>query len=377
MEISPVGNLALSSAIWLFQAQWCSWGWGIASHLVKVAFELCIGPDEKTRRDILMATTLHSSSTAVVGYFVTGSAAHQAIDRLVAEGFSPSEIGAAFHVGAHTASGTHATDATQASGQPDVGGSLRADLGTTQTQTHLHSGGNFGGPTSTDNDVQVAALGGGAGAPFAGAGKPGPISGSSLANSGLPSELKSSMPHDPAMPQRSTSYVAAEPVHSAESAPHHAGVEHESWTEKLKHVFSPSHTAEPAEQLNQQQGHAAGHIAPAHLSKVTKESQDFGTGEGHLLLPNRVPYSQPAFESSFAQHGVQPDHSRYLSERIGHGGAIVTINTATRAAEAERILESAGGEVRFSASSSTETAAGEGNLEVFGTFDGSYPRRNV
>lgn len=316
-----------------------------------------------------MASTLHESGTVVVGYFSTGDAAHRAVHHLLQAGFTPSEIGAAFHVGSQTGDGEGETN------QPDVGGSLRSELGTTQTTSHLHAADSFGGAASTTNDVQVAALGGGAGSPFEGAGRPGPISGSSLAHTGLPTELKSTLPHDPTMPQSSQHRTPAVNLGGTAAtgvppeAKHHEVKSGETWTEKLKHIFS-SHDSK------QRETHTGSVASLAPKAPVTKESQNFGTGEGHLELPNRYQYSQPAFEHSLSSHGLQSAHAHHLSQRIGHGGAIITVNAATRAGEAERVLEAAGGQVRFSAGESSETAseANTGsNVELFGTIHSNYP----
>jgi hypothetical protein len=319
--------------------------------------------------EIYMATTLHETGTVVVGYFATGDAAHNAVHLLIEAGFTPSEIGAAFHIGSQTG------DIESDSNQPDVGGSLRGELGTTQTTSHLHAGVSFGGAASTTNDVQVAALGGGAGSPFEGAGRPGPISGSSLAHTGLPSELKSTLPHDPTMPQSSQHRTPALNLGGTAAtgvppeAKHHEAKSGETWTEKLKHVFSSS----DSKQHETYTGSLEAHTPKA---PVTKESQNFGTGEGHLVLPNRYRYSQPAFEHSLSSHGLQSAHVHHLSQRIGHGGAIITVSAATRAGEAERVLEAAGGQVRFSAGDATETAYetnSSSNVELFGTIHSNYP----
>ncbi len=313
-----------------------------------------------------MATQVQQSG-AVVGYFKTGHEAHRAIQALVDDGFLPSEIGAAFHVG--TGAGReHAEERRSEGTQANVGGSLREELGTTLPGGSTH--GNRTGTSGASSDttaVQYASLGGGAGTPFDGAGRPGPITGSSLANTGLPSELKSELPHDAGLPHGTESArdlsvpFAPEPT-ARTVAERNTG---ESWAERLKHIFSSSsHSTTAADRRDTE---------TVPKAPVTAESQNFGTGEGHLILNTGVRYSQPAFERSFSEYGVQPEHARHLSHRIGHGGAIVTVHAAARAIEAERLLEAHGGEVRFSAGSAGQSMApAESHVEVFGTVGRNY-----
>jgi hypothetical protein len=299
-----------------------------------------------------MAITSDQIGTVVVGYFATGETAHSAVSQLVARGFEPSQIGAAFHIGAGIIPST----------QPDVGGSLRGELGTTQSTSHMHEGESFGGAASSGNDVQVAALGGGAGTPFEGAGRPGPIPGSSLAHTGLPSELKSTMPHDPPMPQSAAVQGSLSRTDDSSRRLNDPEQNSELWSNKMRHILTQKQAeTKPVEQR--------GPKAP-----VTSESQNFGTGEGHLILPNTYRYSQPAFENSLSGSGLQNGHARHLSQRIGHSGAIVTVHASGRAEEAEQILEAAGGQVRFSAMDFSETtnSRNDGMVEVFGTMHSTY-----
>lgn len=324
-----------------------------------------------------MATSLHQSGSIVVGYFAQSHAAHSAINALVDQGFSPNEIGAAFHVGADGSARSN----EQTSRQPDVGGSLREELGTTLQHSTAHSSTTFGAASDT-TAVQPGALGGGIGTPFVGAGKPGPISGSSLAHTGLPSELKSELPHDadfgsgsqggsqPASQSPVYAKYDPEPTHTLYAPDHDQKAhENEGWLDKLKHVFSSSHT--DAAKADYDRTEAS--IPKAH---VTKESQDFGTGEGHLHLSaasSGLRYSQPAFEDSFSGYGVEPAHARHLSQQLGQGGAVITVHASTRAIEAERILEAHGGQVRFAGGGAEDAYSSDGQVEVFGTVGRDYP----
>ena len=271
-----------------------------------------------------MATPLEASSTAVVGYFATGDAAHRAINALIDNGFSAAEIGAAFHVGAHTGETQRVAN---------VGGSLREGLGTTHVGK-ISDSNSLSSAASGSNAVQFGVLGPGSGTPMDAGHKPGPISGSDLTNTGLPSELKSTLPHE-------------------------ADLADQSWSTRLDPVFRGSHGTAKA--------------AP------TKESQNFGTGEGSLNLSGTVPYSREHFERSFSAYGAKPEHARSLSERIGHGGAVVTVHATERGEEAERILEAHGGAVRFSPESIHESygdrTVTDAGVEVFGTLGRDYPSR--
>ena len=311
------------------------------------------------------------TGAVVVGYFTTGQDAHRAINALVDAGFLPTEIGAAFHVGA---TGSQPTEETTSNRSPNVGGSLRSELGTTLQQTTTHGGRTGTSSAASDTAaVQYASLGGGAGTPFDAAGRPGPISGSDLSKTGLPTELASSLPHDSDVRGQGNtspqgSFDASVPPVSAEHVP--AGTaRHESWGDKLKHVFGASGSKDRETT-----------VAPTYgkddlWAERKREAQDFGTGEGHLDLSTPRRYSQQAFERSFSSYGVQPDHAQSLSQRIGQGGAIVTVHANARVGEAERVLEAHGGEVRLSPGNTAEVSSrgSASEVEVYGTVGRDYP----
>jgi hypothetical protein len=272
-----------------------------------------------------MATPIEATNTAVVGYFATGDAAHRAINALIDAGFPAAEIGAAFHVGSHTAPTQRVAN---------VGGSLREDLGTTLSGK-ISDSNSLSSAASGSHAVQFGVLGPGSGTPYDGPHRPGPISGSDLSNTGLPSELKSTLPHEADL---------------AESG--------SSWSTRLEPVFRGSKESRKED---------------------AKEDQDFGTGEGKLNLSGAVPYSREGFERSFSGYGVAPAHAQSLSQSIGRGGAVITVHANERSEEAERILEAHGGRVRFSPESSQEGFAeptvGDPGVEVFGTLGRDYPNR--
>ncbi len=265
-----------------------------------------------------MAIVSEHTGTAVVGYFATGHAAHRAINLLIEQGFLPSEIGAAFHV-ARTAQPAQ-------SGTLRGDNSLRDDLGTTHTEPGHRNSTTFGAPNSGTTAVQPGVLGGGAGTVLGGAGAPGDIPGSSLRHTGLPSELKSEFD---------------EPRTAA------------TWSSQLGHVF-------PAKVRD----------ASQHPSK---ESQNFGTGEGSLNLNTAArPYSEPAFERSFTGYGVDTEQALTLARQIGGGGAIVSVHSPARAAEAEQILVHTGGQIRPDAPVHSMGTVSAEEVEIFGTLDESY-----
>ena len=168
----------------------------------------------------------------------------------------------------------------------------------------------------------------------------------------------------------STASTHADPtLHRGAAVTHTAPTTHagatphkESWGERLKHVFGGGH-------------HQAGAGKDDLQAEMRRESRDFGTGEGHLNLntsPNQR-YSQNAFEKSFSGYGVESTHARHLSQRIGGGGAIVTVHAGARTAEAERILEANGGQTRLSPGSSESAYTTESNVEVYGSLHRDYP----
>ena len=297
-----------------------------------------------------MATpTIQGSNTGsdsiIAGYFQDGESAHRAINALLDQGFLASQIGAAFHTNGGAQGGSDGSSTAAASKNPDLGTTFdeeAADLDTSD-----------GGPSSGTTAVQPAGLSTGSGSVILGAGAPGPITGSETTNTGLPHELHSELAHDqPGTAQATpppTTYTATEPKSSKSDS---------SWGAKLKHLFQSKKTE------------TAG-------SGATEESQNFGSGSGHLNLtePYGQPYSPTAFESSISGVGVPSDHSRQLSQRLSGGGAVVTVSETGRAVEVEKIFEQYGGVVRFASSVFDDSPAldYEPRVEVFGHLEHRYP----
>ena len=293
------------------------------------------------------------SESLIAGYFASGEDAHRAINALLDEGFSTSQIGAAFHT-----SGTpSAASSADSSTGNYVSSSMREDLGSTITDKVVDTDGSAGGAESDTTAVQPAGLSTGSGSTILGAGKPGPISGSDLSHTGLPSELTSELGHDqPGSAPRAaatSSYATPAPVESVKSA-------NTSWTEKLKHLFQPKSDASK----------------PSTATAANKEAQNFGTGEGHINLegPYGQPYSPATFATSVSSAGVPADQSRHLSSRLSTGGAVVTVSATGRAVEVEKIFERYNGVVRFESDIFNDSPAldYEPRVEVFGHLEHHY-----
>lgn len=304
-----------------------------------------------------MATPSQSAATVVVGYFKTGHSAHRAINALIDAGFMPSELGAAFHVGA--AGMTREPERRETEGAPqqehlEIGGGLRDDLSDITNQRTMDIS-PLGHQDAGSIPVQPWALASGAGAPFEGAGRP-QHKGMSLAHSDLPSELPSDLPHD-------SSVVSEQDLQ-----------EGGSWSGRLRHVF-------PAEERRREDRNVdenrKNNQEPTPVA--TKDSQKFGTGEGRLAI-NEGPlrrYSQPQFEQNFSRAGIAEPHARALSHQIGSGGAIVTVHSPSRAVEAEHIIEAHGGDARLTRDEQAASApsdARERNVELYGTLGSDWDR---
>jgi hypothetical protein len=274
------------------------------------------------------------SDTIIAGYFRSGDDAHRAINELLDEGFLASQIGAAFH----TSGGSNEVSTETVSVRQAPGRTFNEEAADVDTSA--------GGPASGSDAVQPVGLASGSGSPILGAGKPGPISGSDLHNTGLPSELHSELSHE--QPGTGTASSPA-PVAASTAQPTHTIHDHKSWTSKLKHLFESKHDA------------------------AKLDSQKFGTGEGELDLTR--PYSRTAFESSVSDAGVPADHSRHLSHHLSTGGAVVTVSATGRVVEVEKIFEQHNGVVRFSSDIFNDAPAldYEPRVEVFGHLEHRYP----
>jgi hypothetical protein len=308
-----------------------------------------------------------SSRRTVVGYFADGEDAHRAINDLLAEGFRPREIGAAFHSG--LASGV----ANPANG-PISG--IDTEMHPVVGPNAVRSGSSTSGAASDSSAVTPAGLSTGGGTATSGAERPGPIPGAEI-----PSGLPSTLPHTIHSTMPSTLHPNPDaPLESAQPVANYpaTGSFHEAqrgaapnWWEKLKHVFGSDEDS-PAGRTRRE-------------GVTDKTSSNFGTGEGHIgAYPDYdYAYSGAAFESAFFGMGIPPAYARQLSYRIRSGGAIVTVESSTSSAAAEKVLERNKGMVRYeeaagsAASSAAEHIRDQANrddrVQLFGRVQRVYP----
>ena len=277
---------------------------------------------------------LRGSSNVVVGYFADGGDAFRAINELIDEGFSASNLGAAFR--------------TRRAGERESAavGEMR-DINEL-TRTNPAVSGSVGGPASGDEAVTPAGLAPGSGNSFPGApSTPGPIPGAEIPQT-LPHDLPETLPHDLPSTLRS------------------AGGTDDRWVEHLRGRYGS--TAETARNRN----------------AARASDQKFGTGEGTLGLFPDYEYSESAFEGSFARMGLSADTARSLSGELGRGGAVVMVKAGERVSEAEHILERNRGRVRLemAAGSTARVVDRESPVEVYGSLGDYYrgveaPRRKA
>jgi hypothetical protein len=141
----------------------------------------------------------------------------------------------------------------------------------------------------------------------------------------------------------------------------HETREDDSWWQKLKNLFS-SDTA----------------VEDRRKGIASETSMNFGTGEGHLAtLPDEYDYaySGSAFEGAFSGMGVAQSDARSLAGDLRQGGAIVSVDTAGRLDDAERVLERNNGRIRYEAAAESaqwSDIPGE-RVRVFGQLSRSYP----
>ena len=307
----------------------------------------------------------NTSGVTVVAYFSSAENAQNAINELVDEGFAADQIGAVFHSRGGAATAGAEAGATSSPSRPyhdeiSQVGSVGSAAGTS-------------GAESDTSGVTPAGLSTGAGTGFAGASRPGPIPGSEIPRN-LPPESVSRVgstgaPRSSGQSQRELdeSYGELSAVPSSvdddlttdTSGERRAG-SHESWWDKLKHIFSydTERKREP---------------------QPDKTAAKYGTGTGQLgVAEYDYPYSNSAFESSFSSMGIPETRARRLSSVIGRGGAIVTVIAETRLAEAEKILERNHGQIRGVSDSLAQDEAllaesEPSRVQVFGRVQRVYP----
>lgn len=277
-----------------------------------------------------------ANERVVVGYFTDGAEAYRAINELIDEGFSASEVGAAFRT-------------------PRAGAGAPADEESREmksvrelTETNPAVSGSIGGAASHDEAVTPAGLAPGSGNAFpAPPSKPGPIPGGEI-----PSTLRHDLPHDLPYDLPATSAATPGPQGTTPRA------SRDPWLGRL----------------DQRYASPAGNERKSPDRSSEKSSQKFGTGEGHLDLMPEHPYSAPAFEGSFQGMGLQSDQARQLSQELNRGGAVVSVRAGARASLAEQIIERNHGRVRLETASAEAGALDrESPVEVYGAMCAWYP----
>lgn len=289
------------------------------------------------------------SSENIAGYFSNGDDAHRAINQLLEEGFNAKEIGAAFHASTNRSSSRSIVET------PDKA----------QVRSSGAADSPPAGAASGTGAVFPGGLSTGGGTPFAGANQPGPITGSEIPSNlprEIPSELTSDLANRGVSRPRSSVPVSTTSHTATTSSETHI---HESWWDKLKHVFGGGEHAQ---------------VTSRREPASDKGTLDYGTGEGHLPLSSdyNYAYSGPAFESSFSGMGIPQEQARRLSRELSRGGAVVTVRAGSRNSTAEAIMQRNNGVIRYeSASAAVETAwesgAQESRVEVFGEIQRVYP----
>lgn len=89
-------------------------------------------------------------------------------------------------------------------------------------------------------------------------------------------------------------------------------------------------------------------------------------------------YSGSAFEGSFCNMGIPPDHARRLARELGKGGAVVTLKAGPKTSDAEAVMLRNHGTLRYESASSIGEAWSEGEspesrVQVFGEVHRVYP----
>jgi hypothetical protein len=290
------------------------------------------------------------TSGTVVAYFSNGEDAQNAINELVDEAFPVSEIGAAFH--------GSATAPAAVTGSP-----TRPIHDETSNMGSTASGAGVSGAESDTSGVTPAGLSTGSGTGFAGASRPGPIPGSEIPDD-LPHEVPSTLRSASTAPLSESTGITPIPASAVPVHHEHRPHENASWWDKLKHLFSGESGADTS-------------VRRAPVSDAG--SRKFGTGEGELGLESEYdyPYSGSAFESSFTGMGIPQERSRRFAMEIRRGGAIVTVNAGSNAAQAERILERNHGTIRYESAGVVNEAWEAGpdaaRVQVFGRVQRVYP----
>jgi hypothetical protein len=146
-------------------------------------------------------------------------------------------------------------------------------------------------------------------------------------------------------PQGGTGYQSTEAIAKTQH--------HRDWWQRTKDLFTSK-----TEKARQREG-------------IPEDAVKYGTGEGHLPLQTPVEstveswsdyafgYETVSLSSSLEQLGLERNRARYLARQLPPGGAIVTIRTASEIGEAELIMESNSGRVRYETAQTEDVNLGE------------------
>ena len=337
-----------------------------------------------------------ADSQVVIGLFSNGNDAQQAIGELREQGFRTNQIGAAFR---ETAVGSEFVNSERNSTQSSHG-ILDVSVGHNLTESSYSGSssldsGSLGGHASGSNAVTPAGLSTGSSMGISGAGRPGPIPGSDI-----PRSISNDDPDDvestPRMESGEKWQQDLRPDRVIDIAPGGTGSdvttvpnptpiatyseaeqlnkhthEHESWWEKLKHLFTDDEST------------------TKNVTGVKANSEArFGTGEGDLGLTSNqatsqvndnedldYAYSPAEFEGSLTSLGLDERQARAFARELGSHGAIVTVAAADRLSDAERILERNHGRIHYEEDTAHESETLENPVS---STQGSYdPRERI
>lgn len=355
-------------------------------------------------------STQAQTSEVVIGLFESGEDAHRAILQLQSEGFSASQIGAAFRPeaasrrefgGSQTSFGTGASGSMAEAGKDIAGNRTAGTIGAgsgaagvgSDTSTVTPTGLSTGSGTARTGigrlipEIPTNAIHGNDSAPLQSSGEiPGtssvmppavaPDTGSAYTASPMADTEAGVREMGSSYSQRSEGFLGAD---TDKTSAHHGG----SWWEKLKHVFG----AGDDDTRTERSADADTDSTVSVQREREAESKKFGTGEGHLNLgeptstsmtgSNDFEYSGLQFENSFSSMGVPAGRARFLARELGRGGAVVTVVAGVRISEAERVLEQNHARIRHedalqAESGYADTQSGSGRVELFGSLLRSY-----
>jgi hypothetical protein len=310
-----------------------------------------------------MALGMKQANRIVVGLFPNRADAYRAIEELRESGFSPVEIGAAFRSGNkenwfRQKSTAEETENLNRRRQEGYSGSDVTGIGV-----------GTAGAASGTNAVTPAGLSTGAGTAKTAPGRPGPIPGATIPHRRTVTDPTASMGAvDEGLEYATGMEIDVSVPDDVSSS--RKGEERKAWWQEVKNFFAPDE-----ERARKKQ-------------RISKDAVNYGTGSGHLPLQTSVPswqeytynYNEADFGSLLMELGLESQSARYFAHTLPPGGAVVTVHTASRANEAELILEGNQGRVRIESCAMEEVDLGEQYSDdvmvVFGEVRRAYWQRD-